>query len=234
MHANRVIVDRKSVECERQACSSRTTLARPCTIHNDQFWAVHCEPKCQAVSISLFIFFGLMCNFFWKPRGDQLRTFDEICDTQTTKTLPKRVTLTEEDFANVSTELACSTLWSSDGQRSRPGSFEASNFRFPTLKPKLGAGQRRKWRLVCEWVCTVASVSVQINLKRANCAKNNLRPKSGWLFLVNTRPFPEHSSSIATFSAGRAWLEATLTSPMRLKYNWNIRNSVNCVENFCD
>ena len=26
--------------------------------------------------------------------------------------------------------------------------------------------------------------------------------------LSNTRPFPEHSSSIATFSAGRAWLEA--------------------------
>ena len=28
------------------------------------------------------------------------------------------------------------------------------------------------------------------------------------LFLVNARPFPEHSSSRATFSAGRAWLEA--------------------------
>ena len=39
------------------------------------------------------------------------------------------------------------------------------------------AAQRRKWRLVCEWVCTVASVSVRIK-KRANCAKNN-RPKSG-------------------------------------------------------
>ena len=70
MHADRVIVDRQSVECERQACSSRTTLAWPCTIHYDQVWAVHCEPKCQAVLISLFIFFGLMC-VFWKPRGDQ-------------------------------------------------------------------------------------------------------------------------------------------------------------------
>ena len=29
------------------------------------------------------------------------------------------------------------------------------------------------------------------------------------LFLVNTRAFREHSSSIATFSVGRAWLEAT-------------------------
>ena len=28
------------------------------------------------------------------------------------------------------------------------------------------------------------------------------------LFLVNARPFPEHSSSRATFSAWRAWLEA--------------------------
>ena len=69
------------------------------------------------------------------------------------------------------------------------------------------AEQRCKCRLVCEWVCTVTSVSVRIE-KRANCAKNN-KPKSGGLFLVNARPFPEHSSSRATFSAGRAWLEAT-------------------------
>ena len=86
-----------------------------------------------------------------------------------------------------------------------------------TLKPKLAAGQRRKWRLVFEWVCTVASVSVRIR-KRANCAKNN-RPKSGWLFLVNTRPFPEHSSSIATFSAGRAWLEARCMTSL---HKWSI------------
>ena len=39
-----------------------------------------------------------------------------------------------------------------------------------------------------------------------------LKPKSGGLFLVNARPFPEHSSSIATFSAGRAWLEASRSS----------------------
>ena len=55
----------------------------------------------------------------------------------------------------------------------------------------------------------VTSVSVRIE-KRANCAKNN-KPKSGGLFLVNARPFPEHSSSKATFSAGRAWLEANVT-----------------------
>ena len=55
----------------------------------------------------------------------------------------------------------------------------------------------------------VTSVSVRIE-KRANCAKN-YKPKSGGLFLVNARPFPEHSSSIATFSAGRAWLEAKQT-----------------------
>ena len=162
--------------------------------------------KVPSCFISLFIFFRLICNFFWKPRGDQAENNSTKSVTRRQKkTLPKRVI--EEDFANVSTEFACSTLWSSDGQRSRPGIFEASNFRFPTLKPKLAAGQRRKWRLVCEWVCAVASVSVRIK-KRANCAKNK-RPKSGWLFLVNTRPLPEHSSSKATFSAGRAWLEAS-------------------------
>ena len=77
-----------------------------------------------------------------------------------------------------------------------------SNFQRPDR-----AGQRCKCRLVCEWVCTVTSVSVRIE-KRANCAKNN-KPKSGGLFFVNARPFPEHSSSRATFSEGRAWLEAT-------------------------
>ena len=82
-----------------------------------------------------------------------------------------------------------------------------SSFRFPTLKPNFPKpGQRCKWRLVCEWVCTVTSVSVRIE-KRANYAKNN-KPKSGWLFLVNTRPFPEQLTSIATFSTGRAWLVA--------------------------
>ena len=45
--------------------------------------------------------------------------------------------------------------------------------------------------------------------KRVNCPKNN-KPKSGGLFLVTARPFPEQSSSIAAFSAGRAWLEATI------------------------
>ena len=39
------------------------------------------------------------------------------------------------------------------------------------------------------------------------------QPISGLtFFLVYIRPFPEHSSSIATFSAGRAWLEAILSS----------------------
>ena len=78
--------------------------------------------------------------------------------------------------------------------------------RKPNFQRPGRAGQRCKWRLVCELVCTVTSVSVRIE-KRTKCAKNN-RPKSGGLFLVNARPFPEHSSSRATFSAGRAWLEA--------------------------
>ena len=86
--------------------------------------------------------------------------------------------------------------------------FDARGPTKPDFQRPDRAGQRCKCRLVCEWVCTVTSVSVRIE-KRANCAKNN-KPKSGGLFLVNARPFPEHSSSIATFSAGRAWLEATV------------------------
>ena len=86
--------------------------------------------------------------------------------------------------------------------------FDARGPTKPNFQRPDRAGQRCKCRLVCEWVCTVTSVSVRIE-KRANCAKNN-KPKSGGLFLVNARPFPEHSSSIATFSAGRAWLEARM------------------------
>ena len=88
-----------------------------------------------------------------------------------------------------------------------------ANFQSPTLKP---TWQRCKWRLVFEWVCTVTSISVRIE-KRAKCAKND-KPKSGGLFVVNTRPFPQHSWSVVTFSAGRAWLKAiplnTLESEM--------------------
>ena len=94
--------------------------------------------------------------------------------------------------------------------------FDARGPTKPNFQRPDRAGQRCKWRLVCEWACTVTSVSVRIE-KRANCAKNN-KPKSGGLFLVNARPFPEHSSSIATFSAGRAWLEA-ITS-------WNMTEEV--------
>ena len=86
--------------------------------------------------------------------------------------------------------------------------FDARGPTIPNFQRPDRAGQRCKCRLVCKWVCTVTSVSVRIE-KRANCAKNN-KPKSGGLFLVNARPFPEHSSSRATFSAGRAWLEAIL------------------------
>ena len=90
--------------------------------------------------------------------------------------------------------------------RSGPSSIRRERSNKTNFQRPDRAGQRCKCRLVCEWVCTVTSVSVRIE-KRANCAKNN-KPKSGGLFLVNARPFPEHSSSRATFSAGRAWLEA--------------------------
>ena len=52
--------------------------------------------------ISLFIFFGLMCNFFLKPRGDQT-------ENHSTKSVTRRQQkrITEEDFANVNTELSC-------------------------------------------------------------------------------------------------------------------------------
>ena len=84
-------------------------------------------------------------------------------------------------------------------------------FDFQHWNQSLQLVPRRKWRLVCEWVCTVTSVSVRIE-KRTNCAKNN-KPKSGGLFLVKTRPFPEHSSSIATFSAGRPGSRLSFRTP---------------------
>ena len=55
--------------------------------------------------------------------------------------------------------------------------FDARAPRKPNFQRPERAGQRCKWRLVCEWVCTVTSVSVRIE-KGVNCAKNN-RPKSG-------------------------------------------------------
>ena len=92
-------------------------------------------------------------------------------------------------------------------KRSGPSSIRAPTNE--TSKDLSSSVQRCKWRLVCEWVCTFTSVSVRIE-KCANCAENN-KPKTGGLFLVNARPFPEQSSSIATFSVGRAWLEARVT-----------------------
>ena len=161
MHADR---HRRSPRCGvwKTACSSRTTLAMM-TVH-DTVRSTLCQ---SAMLFSLFIFFGLMCNFFWKPYGDQTANHSTKSVTrQTAKTV------IEEDFANVSTDLCMQNIlaieWS---QRSRPGSgtFEVSNFRFPTLKPKLAAGQRCKWRLVCEWVCMVTSVSVRIEKTSEMC-----------------------------------------------------------------
>ena len=98
--------------------------------------------------------------------------------------------------------------------------FDARGPTQPNFQRPDRAGQRCKCRLVCEWVRTVTSVSVRIE-KRANCAKNN-KPKSGGLFLVNARPFPEHSSSRATFSAGRAWLEAMGGQPTPFIYLFTV------------
>ena len=58
--------------------------------------------------------------------------------------------------------------------------FDARGPTKPNFQRADRAGQRCKCRLVCEWVCTVTSVSVRIE-KRANYAKNN-KPKSGGLF----------------------------------------------------
>ena len=124
-------------------------------------------------------------------------------------------------FVKVSTKLDIHSLLMITGSAAGPlawseidpghRAFDARGPTKPNFQRPDRGGQRCKCRLVCEWVCTVTSVSVRIK-KRANCAKNN-KPKSGGLFLVNARPFPEHSSSIATFSAGRAWLEARGRSP---------------------
>ena len=109
-------------------------------------------------------------------------------------------------FAHWLSRWPAGLVWDRSGQSSIRR--ERSN---KTKLPKAwSCWARCKCRLVCEWVCTVTSASVRIE-KRANCAKNN-KPKSGGLFLVNARPFPEHSSSRATFSAERAWLEAEFTS----------------------
>ena len=139
-------------------------------------------------------------------------------------------------FVKVSTKLDIHSLLtgSAAGPLARSEidpAHRAFNARGPT-KPNFqrpdGAGRRCKCRLVCEWVCTVTSVSVQIE-KRANCAKNN-KPKSGGLFLVNARPFPEHSSSRATFSAGRAWLEANPTGDVAHCIAMVTQNILECVQ----
>ena len=61
--------------------------------------------------------------------------------------------------------------------RSGPSSIRRERSNKTKLPRPDRAGQRCKCRLVCEWVCTVTSVSVRIE-KPANCAKNN-KPKSG-------------------------------------------------------
>ena len=134
-------------------------------------------------------------------------------------------------FVKVSTKLDIHSLltgsaagplaWSEIDPAHRP--FDTTGPTKPNFQRPDRAGQRCKWQLVCEWVCTVTSVSVRIE-KRANCAKNN-KPKSGGLFLVNARPFPEHSSSRATFSAGRAWFEASLYTCTLLAWGCHLEPS---------
>ena len=107
-------------------------------------------------------------------------------------------------FAHYTGSAAGPLAWSEIDPAHR--AFDARGPTKPNFQRPDRAGQRCNCRLVCEWVGTVTSVSVRTE-KRANCAKN-IKPKSGGLYLVNSR-IPEHSSSRATFSAGirRAWLE---------------------------
>ena len=196
----------------KTACSSRTTLAWPCTIHYDQFWqnnferyTVSREPKCQAVLISPFIFFWLMCNFFWKPRGDRTENHSMKSVIMTRRqqkhcqrVLQRKISQTWAwSFATLVIRWSEIKTWYLRGFELSISNTETKDCSWAETQVAVGL-----------WVVGMYGYfSLSTIEKRANCVKNN-RPKTGWLFLVNTRPFPEHSSSIATLSAGRAWLEA--------------------------
>ena len=147
-----------------------------------------------------------MLYFFWKPHGDQnWEPFDEICDMQ----VAKRVT--EEDFTNVSTELYMQhTLvigWSEIKTLYLQG-FELSI----STNQGMQLGDASGGWFLSGHVWLLQS---QYESKSARTALKIISQKSGGLFLVNIRPFPEHSSKIATFSAGRAWLEASVVVHMK-------------------
>ena len=57
-----------------------------------------------------------------------------------------------------------------------------------------------KWRLIFDCVCTVTRVSIQMQ-KHAKVLKIHSQ-KTDYVFLVNARPFPEQSSSIAICRVG--------------------------------
>ena len=200
-----ILIDCKGLESEKIACQTA--------------WNCHEEVWNGTLCGADNVFFSFFCgscekNLFWKlvctwPIGDQTAA-ETLWRNVLCADTKKWVTV--DLFVNVSTKL-CMHIWS----LAQPLAWSEIN---PALRAtELQQNQTSKdlsssvpgkdpsaWRLVCEWVCAVTSVSVRIE-KRAKCAKNN-KPKSGGLFLANARPFPQHSSSIATFSAERAWLEA--------------------------
>ena len=205
--ARTILIDCEGLESEKKK------HARPLEIH--EVWGCTLPWRWRLFSHSPVgrkkLFSKLVCtwrsNCSWGPFEEMWCADIEkwVADLAVEGLLSVKVS-TKLDIHSLLTGSAAGPLaWSEIDPAHR--AFDARGPTKPNFRRPDRAGQRCKCQLVCEWVCTVTSVSVRIE-KRANCAKNN-KPKSGGLLLVNARPFPEHSSSIATFSAGRAWLEAT-------------------------
>ena len=154
------------------------------------------------------------CAFFSFPFGGPVIFFFERHVDQTVDRLGTRVEfiktedllkkfawrrqrnlVTVEVFENVSTKrFARSPAWSPVSRWSKMIRAPGTNLTKPT------PGQRCKGRLVFDCVCTVTQVSIQMQ-KRAKVLKIHSQ-KTDYVFLVNARPFPEQSSSIATCRVG--------------------------------
>ena len=187
------LVDYEGVECEKAACAVRTS--RNCH-EDDDALRVRCLQSQFAMLHFSSLTFGIQWSFFfWKPCRSNLGPsrdsgwkaknwgpFEGCTDSDNLVTM--------EVFGNVSTKrLRCRMIskW--------PGTFEDSS-----TDNKAKPGQRCKFRLVCDCVCTVTRVSIQMQ-KRAKVLKIHSQ-KTDYVFLVNARPFPEQSSSIATSRVG--------------------------------
>ena len=181
----------------KAVCSTRTTR------DSKLLWRRRCvassmllEPTCNA---DFLFFWGPVNFFFWKPcrsnRGPSRNPgwvyrnwgpFEEICWAQTKKLGHGG------GFRKREHKAFCMLTCMVPGQLLvRLSSWDEAN---------TGLGKRCKWRLVFGCVCTLTRVSIETR-KRAKILKI-ISQKTDQLFLVNPRPFPEQSSSIATCRVG--------------------------------